>query len=104
AVGLGGTIDDLQFFDPVLIVIGKKQLVRRMNFNQANAEADNLLHICQNIVGMPRMQAAAGDEPLGIFLNVVGNECVDLGGEADDLRRHIINEYGAIDAALVQIF
>ena len=54
--------------------------------------------------GVAGMQAATGDQPLGIFPDVLGDELVDARGEADDFRRHVVDEHGAVDAGVIQCF
>src|SRR6202020_2176751 len=72
-VGLCSAVNNLQFLDTVQIVIRKQKLVRRVNFDHANSESNNLFHIGQDVRGMSRMQASAGKQRLRIFLNVVRN-------------------------------
>src|SRR6266571_4689261 len=53
---------------------------------------------------MPRMQTATGNEPPGVLLHVFRHKAVDLGGESDHFRRHIIYEYGAVQANRIHVF
>ena len=47
-----------------------------MNFNHANAKAEKLLHVSHDVRRVPRMQAATGEQALGIFFGVLGDELV----------------------------
>ena len=49
------------------------------------------------------MHAAHRDQPLGIFLHVIGDELVDRRGEADHFGRDIVDQHRAIDADGVQM-
>ena len=103
-IGFGSTINDFQFLDAVQIIIRKQELVRRMNLDHADPQPQNLLHISEDIRGMPRMQAAAREQPLWIFLHIICDELVYPAGEADHLRSHVVDEHGAVDAAGIKIF
>src|SRR5437016_1757318 len=50
------------------------------------------------------MQAAAGEQALGIFFYVVGDELVDFAAEADYLRCDVVDEGGALDSGGVEMF
>ncbi len=75
AVCLGGPIDDLEFGHAVQVIVGKQQLMRWMNLDHGDPQSQELLDICQNIGGVPRVQAAARDQ-LSDFLDVFGDELV----------------------------
>ena len=75
-----------------------------MNLDHAQTKTQDVLDIRHDVGGVPRMQAAAGDQALGIVLRVIGNELVDLGGKANHLRCDIVDERGTVDAAAIQIF
>ena len=96
AVGFRGAVDDLQFLYPVQIVIGKKQLVRRMNLDHLDFQPQDLFHIGKDVVGLAGMQSTTGNKPLGIFFHVIGDILVHAGSEADDLRTDIVDEHGAV--------
>ena len=49
------------------------------------------------------MQAAAGKQPLGICFDIVGDELIHAGGEADDLGRHVVDEHRPIYSRLVEV-
>ena len=53
--------------------------MRRVDLDHANAEAKDVLDIRHDVGGVPRMQAATGDQAFGIVLRVVGDELIDLG-------------------------
>ena len=74
-----------------------------MNLDHPDAQADNLLHICQNIGCVPGMDAAAGNQAPGIFFNVVGHEAIHFRREAHDLRSNIVDEYGAVDTNCIKV-
>src|SRR5437660_6721505 len=78
--------------------------MRRMNLDHAKAEAQNVLDIRHDVGGVPRMQAAAGDQALGIVLRVVGDELIDGGSKAHHLRGNVVDQSSAVNAATVQIF
>src|SRR5690242_15647094 len=88
----------------MLVVVGIEQLVGRMNFNQTNAQAHDLLHVSKNIGRVARMQAAAGDQPARVGLDVLSDEIVHAGCEADNLRGDVVDEHGTINAAVVKVF
>ena len=102
AIGFGGAVDDFQFLYAVQIVVGKQQLVRRVDLDHLNAEPQDLLHIGENVGSVPRMQAAAGKQARRIFLHIVGDELIHAAGEADHFRGNVVDEHGAIDAARVE--
>src|SRR5580698_5601791 len=77
--------------------------MRRMNLDHAQAEAKNLLDIGHDVGSVPRVQTSAGEQAFGIVLRVIGDELIDGGGEADHLRRNIIDEHGAVDSAAVEV-
>ena len=104
AISLGCPINDFEFFNSMQIIVWKQQLMRRVNLDHAQAKAQNVLDIRHDVGGVPRMQAATGDQTFGIILRVVGDELIDGGRKADDFRRHIIDQSGPVDAATVQIF
>lgn len=102
-VGLSAAIDSLKLFYAVHVVIGIKQLVRRMDLDEANAEPNQIIHLRLHVERVPGMHAAAGDQAPGIFLAIVGYPLVHLMAEAHGFRRYIINEHGAVNADGVQI-
>ena len=99
AVGFGSAVDDFQFLDSVEIVVRKQQLMRRGDLDHANAKPQNVLNISHDVGGMPGMEAAAGDQPLGIVFNIIAYKLVDLGGQADDLGCHVVNQDSAVNSA-----
>jgi hypothetical protein len=103
AVGLGGAVNDLQFFHAAQVVVGIKQLMRRMDLNQPDPEPHQVLDIGHDVRGVPWMQRPARDQPPPIFLHVIGDELVHAGRESDHLRRHVVDEHRAIDPRLVQV-
>src|SRR5260370_18583403 len=103
AVGFGGAIDDLQLFHTVQIIIGVKQLVGRVDFDHPDAEAHNLLHICENVGRVPRMQAATRNQALRTFFDIVGDELIDFSCEPHDLRSNIIDEHSTADTDGIQV-
>src|SRR5205085_6591309 len=82
SVGFGGAIDDFKFSDSVQVVVGIEKLVRRMDFDHANLQAQKLLYIGLDVCRVTRVQAAAGNQALGIFFHVVGDELIDSIGAA----------------------
>ena len=70
-IGLGRPVNDLQLLHAAQIFIGIKKLMRRMDFDQPNSQPQQLFHVSQNVAGMPRMQTAARNQSLPIFLTVV---------------------------------
>src|SRR5208282_71378 len=77
--------------------------MRGMDLDHANAKAQDVLNIGHDVGGMPWMQAATGDQALGIVLGVIGDELVDRGCKADHFRRNVIDQGSAVNAATVQI-
>ena len=75
-----------------------------MNLDHPNSQPQQMFHVSQNIAGLPRMQTAAGNQPLRIFLAVVGDKLIDPSSKTNHLGRHIVYEYGAIDPGDVKIF
>ena len=53
--------------------------MRRVNFDHAQAEAQDMLDIGHDVRGVPRMQAATGDQALGIMFRIVGDKLIDRG-------------------------
>ena len=76
-VGLGGAVDDLQLFDAVQVVVGKEQLMRRVNLDEPDTEPHDVLHIRQNIGGVARM--VLGGVASGFVLYVATRLVEDLG-------------------------
>jgi hypothetical protein len=60
----------------------------RMNFDHLQAEAQDVFHIGQHVRGVPRMQAAAREQSLRIFLHIVGNELVHTGSNQSPREPH----------------
>src|ERR1700730_14885757 len=77
--------------------------MRRVNLDHAEAEAQDVLDVRHNVGGVPRMQAATGDQSLGIVLRVVGDELIDRGRKPEHLRRNVVDQCGTVNAATVQI-
>jgi len=103
SVGLGGPIDDFQFFHAVLIGIGKQKLVRGMDLDHANLEPQNLVNVGLDVGAVPRVQAAAGNQAVWVFLSVVRDELVDRASKANHLGRDVINEHCPVHARGVQM-
>src|SRR3954471_16656594 len=59
AIGFGGAINSLQFLHSVQIIIGKKKLVRRMNFDHANLQSQDLFDLRFDVARLSRMTTAA---------------------------------------------
>ena len=74
-----------------------------MDLDHANAAARDLLHVRLHILAVPRMHAAAGDQPPGILFAVVHHPLVHLGGEAHHFRRNIIDQHRALHAHRIQV-
>src|SRR5208282_1709007 len=104
SVGLGGAIDHFQFSYPIQIVVGKQKLVRRMKFDHTDVEPQNLLNIGQNVLAVAGVQAAAGDQTPGVFLDVIGDPLIDRSGKADDFGRDVVDEHAAINARGIHVF
>ena len=103
-IGFGDTVNDLKFLDAVEIVIGIKQLVRRMNFDHADLESQKLIQIGFDIGGVPRVEAAAREQTLRIFLHIISDELVYSSGKADHLGRDVIDEGSAVYPGCVEMF
>src|SRR5882757_1073026 len=78
--------------------------MRRMDFDHADPQPQNLFHISQNICGVPRMQAAAREQSFRIFLHVVDDELIYAVREADHFGRDVVDEDSTVDATGVQVF
>jgi hypothetical protein len=50
-----------------------------------------------------RVKASTGNQTPGIVLGIVGNKLVDFGTEADDFGSNVVDQGGAIDAAVVEV-
>ncbi len=74
-----------------------------MNLDQLDPQPHDLLHVGQHIRRVPRMHAAARNQPLRICLHIVRDPLVDLRRKADDFRRNVIDQHRAIDADLVHV-
>src|ERR1700747_541944 len=74
-----------------------------MNLDHADLEPQNLLDIRKNIGRMPWMQTATRDQAPGILFNIASNELVHLGGEANPLRRYIVDQYCAVHSCCIQV-
>ena len=103
-IRLRRAVENFQFLHAVQVVIGVEQLVRRVNLNEPNAKADDLLHIRQHVLRVARMNRSAGQQTLGVFLDVVDDPGVDFGSVAGDVGIDVIDEDGAIDADAIEMF
>src|SRR5215470_7773089 len=77
--------------------------MRGMDLDQPDAQAHDLVHVRLHIGAVPRMHAAARNQPLGVFFAVLGHPLVNLGGEPHDLRRNVIDKDGALHSHGIQI-
>src|SRR3984893_8065141 len=75
----------------------------RMNFDYADAEPQNLLGVGHDVGGVPRMQAAAEQQSLGIRLYIVGNELGHPVGEANHFGCNVVDQGCTVDAAGVEV-
>src|SRR5437016_7645105 len=97
------TIDRFQLFHTVQIIVGIEQLVGRMHFDHAYAEANKMFHVSLDIAGVTRINAAARNQPLRVFLYIVGNELIDLRSESHQLGRYVVDEDRAIYSDLIEM-
>src|SRR5690348_1144145 len=104
AIRLGSPIDDFQLLHASQVVVGKQQLVWRMNFDHPYSKFQKLLDIRQNVVGVTRMQAPTGDKPLRIFFGVVRDELIHSRCKPDDFRSDIVDKNSPVNASLVEVF
>ena len=63
-----------------------------------------MLDVGQNVLAVPRVQAAAGDQTLRVFSHVIGDPLIDFRGKADDFRRHIIDQHATINTNGIHVF
>ena len=75
-----------------------------MDFDHTNAKSQDLLHIRQDVRGVPRVQASAGNQALRIFLGVVGDKLIYACGKPNHFRRDIVNEHRPVDTGPIKIF
>ena len=78
--------------------------MRRMNLDHPNPEPQNMLHIGQNIFGMPGMHRPASNQPPRIGLHIIGHPLIHRRSKPNHLGRNIINERRPLHPAPVQIF
>src|SRR5439155_1380057 len=104
SVGLCSAVDDLELLNAVEVVVGIEQLVRRVNLDHADIQAQKLVHIRLDIRSVARMQAATGEQALGVFLHIISDELVYTVGKANDLGRDIVDEGSAFDSRCVKMF
>ena len=100
SIGLCCAINRLQFFHAVQVIIGIKQLVRRMDLDQPDAQAHELVHFFLDIQRVPRMHAAARKLPLRIFLAIIRHPRIHFMRESHCLRSNVINEHRALNRQL----
>jgi hypothetical protein len=86
-IRLGRPVEDFQLLHPLQIIVREEELVRGMDLDHAQAEANDLLDVGHHILGVLGMQAATGDEPLGIGAGILGRDLVHPGRIAGDLGR-----------------
>ena len=76
--------------------------MRGMQLERTDAELDDAIHLCAGIGDGAGEDAAEGDEPIRRCFAIVCAPVVDLGREADDIGRDVIDEAGAFDAELIE--
>ena len=74
-----------------------------MDLDHAKAETQDVLDIRHDVSGVPRMQAAARDQALGIVLRVVSNKLIDRRRKAHHLGRNVVDQCSTVNAATIQI-
>src|SRR5258708_31200360 len=82
SIAFGGTINDLQFSHSVQVLVGIEKLVRRMDLDHPELEPQQLRDIGVYIRCMARVQASAGEQRLGIFFDVIGDELIYAVGKS----------------------
>ena len=97
-------IDDFEFFHPVVVIIGKQELVGRMNLDHPNAHAQDGIHVSLHVGTMARMHSATRNKPLRIFLAIIDRPLIDFAGQAHDLRSNIVNEHGPVHSNRIEVF
>src|SRR5437868_4825955 len=51
-----------------------------------------------DVIGFTSGVNQFGDQPLRVFLHVLGHKLIHAGGKSDDIGRNVIDEHGAVDA------
>src|SRR5690242_6025738 len=97
------TVNRLKLFHPIEVIDGIEQLVRGVNFDHADPQPQDVFHIGTHVLTVARMDASAWNQPLWILFNVVGDELIDLGVEANHLGSNVVDENGSIDSDLVEM-
>src|SRR5262249_648866 len=103
AVCFRGAIDNFQFLDPAQIVVRKQQLMRRMNFDHTDSEAEQLLYVGKNVRCVARMKAGARNQARGVFFRVIGHELIHFGSEPDHFGSYIIDENSPFDTRSIKM-
>ena len=62
-----------------------------------------MFHVSLDIAGVTRINAAARNQPLCVFLYIVGNELIDLRSESHQLGRYVVDEDRAIYSDLIEM-
>jgi hypothetical protein len=102
-VRLRRAINCLQLLHAIQVIIGIKQLVRRMDLDQPYAQPYQVVHHLMDVQRVPRKHAASRKQPLRILLAVVRHPWVYFVGETHRLRRNIINEHRPLHADGIHI-
>ena|SRR5881227_561137 len=103
-VRLGCPVNDLQFFHAMQIVIGKEQLMRRMDLNHTDLEPQDLFHVRHDVGRVPRMKPAAGNEAAGVRPGVLCHPLIHSMTESNYFRRDVVDQHCPCNSSRVQIF
>src|SRR5437868_13534831 len=77
--------------------------MRWMDFDEPNAEADQLVHVALYVARVARMQRAARDQPIRRRLAIIHDPRIDLGSESNHIWCDVVDEHGAFHAGLIQM-
>src|SRR6185437_617227 len=102
AVGLGAFVHSGERAEAVAISVGREELVRRMNFEAANAEMREAVDFGAGIGNVFWVNGAEGQKARRFGGTVGGDPVVHFGRKADDVGADVVDEAGALDACFVE--
>ncbi len=103
-IGLRSFVNSGERPEPIAIGVGRKNLVRGMDFQPADPEFRKAVHFGCGIGNVFRMHRAKSDQPFRRCGAIARNPVIHFGRKADYFRADIINQAGALDADGVQKF
>ena len=99
---LAALVDLPQGLEPIGVGIRGVALVRRMDLAQANPQIHEPIDVAGGVLGVPGVDAAVGQQALGVGLGVLGGEGVGRVREPHHVGAGIVHHPDAPHARLVE--